>query len=121
MEQATLSLAQKRPSVPTPKRTREGWPPWAMSRIECAACGKTALHFASPPHTIEPGFEDWVRLVWPDGRVQLTRYGFRIWCSGGCEASWKRNTNVRQHAIDGHGHQLLIRQEELAWKKGLVG
>lgn len=105
----------------SPTRTLEGWPPWAVSRIECADCGKTAPHFASPPHTIEPSFEDWVRLVWPDGRTQLTRYGFRIWCSNACWSGWKRRTNVRKQAIDGHAHQLLIRQEELAWKNGLVG
>jgi hypothetical protein len=107
----------------TTNRTREGWPWWAVSRMECTNCGSVALSRVSPPHYVEPSFDDWVRSSWPVGRSQMTRLGFRIWCSPKCEHAWKRvnRSTLEKRDADGYAHQLRIRQEEKAWQAGLVG
>ena len=111
------------PTAKTKTRTREGWPEWAVARMECANCGKAGLHSQLAPHHTSPRFIQWVHRVWASGNAQQTRMGFKIWCSAQCEATWKRSNRRFLETVksDGHAHQLKIRQEDIAWQQGLVG
>jgi hypothetical protein len=68
---------------------RQGWPVWAVARLECANCGTLTYHHLDAPHKTSHHYVPWACAVWPDARAAQTQYGFRLWCSLQCQHTWE--------------------------------
>jgi rRNA maturation protein Nop10 len=72
------------------QRNRDGWPAFAVERVECANCGTLRYHQRESPERYSVKFEKWLLEIMPYGRTMQTRVGFKIWCSARCQHNWER-------------------------------
>lgn len=78
-----------------PSLDREGWPPGAVHRIECANCGRQEYALTTAPHQQSGNFDAWLRPLPGDWRSMHTRLGFMVWCSVPCEGRWRQANHRR--------------------------